>query len=211
MKVLRGYVRLISLAHDFVTTVPHAHALSARLCPQFRSVGTVSGLRCYRRADVWDSRIRAQPQPQRRAVAGALWSRGLSVSSPGSEHNPSAGSSLLSEAQYEALSRDTLDALAEHLEDLMDQPFTGPDFDVSFSNGVLTVKLGAEHGTYVVNKQTPNRQIWLSSPSSGPKRYDWTGHHWVYTHDGSSLHQLLSSELSSIFKTPIDLSHLPYS
>ena len=29
--------------------------------------------------------------------------------------------------------------------------------------GVLTVKLGA-HGTYVYNKQTPNRQIWMSSP-----------------------------------------------
>jgi hypothetical protein len=30
-------------------------------------------------------------------------------------------------------------------------------------SGVLTVKLG-KHGTYVINKQTPNRQIWLSSP-----------------------------------------------
>ena len=27
-------------------------------------------------------------------------------------------------------------------------------------------------GTYVINKQTPNKQIWLSSPISGPKRYD---------------------------------------
>ena len=30
-------------------------------------------------------------------------------------------------------------------------------------SGVLTVRLG-RHGTYVVNKQAPNRQIWLSSP-----------------------------------------------
>lgn len=29
--------------------------------------------------------------------------------------------------------------------------------------GVLTVKLG-KHGTYVINKQTPNRQMWMSSP-----------------------------------------------
>ena len=28
-------------------------------------------------------------------------------------------------------------------------------------------------GTYVLNKQPPNKQIWLSSPVSGPKRYDW--------------------------------------
>ncbi len=35
-------------------------------------------------------------------------------------------------------------------------------------SGVLTVKVGGDHGTYVINKQTPNRQIWLSSPT----RYD---------------------------------------
>ena len=28
----------------------------------------------------------------------------------------------------------------------------------------MTVVLGEPHGTYVFNKQTPNRQIWWSSP-----------------------------------------------
>lgn len=32
-----------------------------------------------------------------------------------------------------------------------------------FQDGVLTMQLGS-HGTYVINKQTPNKQIWLSSP-----------------------------------------------
>lgn len=32
-----------------------------------------------------------------------------------------------------------------------------------FQNEVLTLKLGSL-GTYVINKQTPNRQIWMSSP-----------------------------------------------
>lgn len=64
-------------------------------------------------------------------------------------------------------------------------------------------------GTYVLNKQPPNKQIWLSSPFSGPKRYDWvllgesmhqkegggTGH-WVYLRDESSLEGLLKKELS---------------
>ena len=36
---------------------------------------------------------------------------------------------------------------------------------------MLSVRLGAR-GTFVVNKQTPNRQLWLSSPISGPFRYD---------------------------------------
>lgn len=30
-------------------------------------------------------------------------------------------------------------------------------------SGVLTLNVG-EHGTYVINKQPPNKQIWLSSP-----------------------------------------------
>ena len=30
-------------------------------------------------------------------------------------------------------------------------------------SGVLTVRLG-DNGTYVLNKQPPNKQIWLSSP-----------------------------------------------
>jgi frataxin len=69
----------------------------------------------------------------------------------------------------------------------------------------------------VINKQPPNRQIWLSSPVSGPKRYDWvissdsqshkhdstidsgddgsTGGKWIYLRDGSLLSDLLRKEL----------------
>lgn len=119
--------------------------------------------------------------------------------------------SELSETQYEKLADETLDALADYFEDLTDEAFTGADYDVVFSSGVLTVKVGGDHGTYVINKQTPNRQIWLSSPTSGPKRYDWTGENWVYTHDAISLHQLLSKEFSIIFNKSMDLSELPYS
>ncbi|KAG7481223.1 hypothetical protein MATL_G00064320 [Megalops atlanticus] len=119
--------------------------------------------------------------------------------------------SEISEATYEKLADETLDALAEYFEDLMDESFTSTDYDVTFSNGVLTVKVGGDHGTYVINKQTPNRQIWLSSPTSGPERYDWTGERWVYTHDGVCLHELLSKEFSAIFHSNMDLSHLIHS
>lgn len=37
------------------------------------------------------------------------------------------------------------------------------DADIELSQGVLTLKLGAL-GTYVINKQAPNRQLWMSSP-----------------------------------------------
>lgn len=39
-------------------------------------------------------------------------------------------------------------------------------FDVQMSMGVLKLVLGPEIGTYVVNKQPPNLQLWLSSPLS---------------------------------------------
>lgn len=62
-------------------------------------------------------------------------------------------------------------------------------------------------GTYVLNKQPPNKQIWLSSPISGPKRFDWVvanesmqhkegggAGDWVYLRDGTSLTGLLRRE-----------------
>lgn len=63
-------------------------------------------------------------------------------------------------------------------------------------------------GTYVLNKQPPNKQIWLSSPITGPKRFDWLVQgegqtqkegagvgEWVYLRDGSVLTDLLRKEL----------------
>ncbi|XP_037013494.1 frataxin, mitochondrial [Artibeus jamaicensis] len=117
----------------------------------------------------------------------------------------------LDEATYERLAEETLDSLAEFFEDLADKPYTFEDYDVSFGSGVLTIKLGGDLGTYVINKQTPNKQIWLSSPSSGPKRYNWTGKNWVYSHDGVSLHDLLATEMTKALKTKLDLSSLAYS
>uniref|UniRef100_A0A8C5Q7Q1 Frataxin, mitochondrial n=1 Tax=Leptobrachium leishanense TaxID=445787 RepID=A0A8C5Q7Q1_9ANUR len=119
--------------------------------------------------------------------------------------------STLDENTYDKLAEDTLDSLAEFFEDLADQPFTPHDYDVTFGNGVLTIKLGADLGIYVINKQTPNRQIWLSSPNSGPKRYDWNGSNWIYSHDGVLLHELLAQELSVVFNAKIDFSALTYS
>ncbi|KAM9544701.1 uncharacterized protein ACWYII_035991 [Salvelinus alpinus] len=69
---------------------------------------------------------------------------------------------------------------------------------IEFFDGSLSVKVGGDHGTYVINKQTPNKQIWLSSPTSEPKRCDWTG--------GMGLHQLLSREFSIIYNINLYLS-----
>lgn len=81
-----------------------------------------------------------------------------------------------------------------------------------FQNGVLTINL-VNHGTYVINRQTPNKQIWLSSPISGPKRYDYVvdGDFWWYKHENCTLHELLKSELTELFKETIHLSNCAHS
>jgi frataxin len=71
-------------------------------------------------------------------------------------------------------------------------------------DGVLTIALG-KHGTYVLNKQAPNAQIWSSSPVSGPVRYDWHAGKWIYKRDGHELFQRLSSELTQLLGFSVHL------
>ncbi|KAM0694994.1 hypothetical protein Q7P36_005350 [Cladosporium allicinum] len=81
------------------------------------------------------------------------------------------------------------------------------DVEVEYAAGVLNITY-PPNGTYVLNKQPPNKQIWLSSPISGPKRFDWTVQgegmnekegsgvgEWIYLRDGSSLEEILRKEL----------------
>ncbi|UJR26934.1 hypothetical protein I4U23_008242 [Adineta vaga] len=105
--------------------------------------------------------------------------------------------SSLSPIEYETIAEETLESLTDTFEILLEKHKLPSD--VTYSNGVLTVELD-KFGTYVINKQTPNKQIWLSSPFSGPKRYDFINQTWIYKHDGVSLHQLLTKEFSNIFK-----------
>lgn len=99
------------------------------------------------------------------------------------------------------------------------------DFDCEYASGVLTLKLGP-HGTYVINKQPPNKQIWLSSPQrfassiektsaeyceylrSGPKRFDFDHEQksWYSARDGTTLDGLLTQELSQLLKFGVKIS-----
>ena len=72
---------------------------------------------------------------------------------------------------FESTSDETLEALCEHFEALIDDNPKLLEADVTLASGVLTLLLPHPFGTYVINKQSPNQQIWLSSPQSGPIRY----------------------------------------
>jgi frataxin len=75
------------------------------------------------------------------------------------------------EVDYETVSEETLESLSEHFEELFENDPRMAKADVALASGVLNVII-PKHGTFVINKQTPNRQIWLSSPVSGPYRFD---------------------------------------
>lgn len=58
------------------------------------------------------------------------------------------------------------------------------------------------HGTFVINKQPPNQQIWISSPLSGPARFGYSPEGvWVHHRkEGISLGSLLETELRSLIE-----------
>ncbi|KAL1534616.1 ferroxidase [Salvia divinorum] len=114
--------------------------------------------------------------------------------------------SLLTEEEYHKLANSTIHDLLEKLEEYGDSVDID-GFDVDYGNEVLTLKLG-DLGTYVINKQTPNRQIWMSSPVSGPSRFDWDqiAKAWIYKRTKQNLFKVLETELEKLCKNPISLS-----
>ncbi|KAF3443783.1 hypothetical protein FNV43_RR13473 [Rhamnella rubrinervis] len=115
-------------------------------------------------------------------------------------------SSLLQEDEFHRLADSTIHDLQEKFEEYGDSvEFDG--FDIDYGNEVLTLKLG-NLGTYVLNKQTPNRQLWLSSPVSGPARFDWdkNAQAWIYRRNKANLLKVFESELEQLCGEPINLT-----
>ncbi|KAK6015779.1 frataxin [Ostertagia ostertagi] len=109
--------------------------------------------------------------------------------------------STVSQADYEKVAEESLERLSDYLDTLPDKLQVSPDYDVTNAMGVLTIVISKQIGTYVINKQSPNRQLWLSSPISGPKRYDLVDRRWFYSHDNETMDTLLTREFRKIFAT----------
>ena len=61
--------------------------------------------------------------------------------------------------------------LSQNLTEKLDKT-EHPVFDeIEYSAGVLNIQM-SDWRAFVLNKQTPNKQLWLSSPISGPQRYE---------------------------------------
>ncbi|KAG9198152.1 Mitochondrial chaperone Frataxin [Epicoccum nigrum] len=121
------------------------------------------------------------------------------------EHETPTVPTDISTSEFHERADEYLNELVERLEE---QQETNPDIEVEYSAGVLRVDYISKQLSYVLNKQPPNKQIWLSSPLSGPKRFDWVvmaegqdakegggSGDWVYLRDGTSLTDILRKEL----------------
>lgn len=67
------------------------------------------------------------------------------------------------EAEFHPVADATLEAIQDAVDEVFDcaQPDSViVDYEVSLANGVLNLSF-PPHGTWVINKQTPNRQIWV--------------------------------------------------
>lgn len=113
-----------------------------------------------------------------------------------------------SEAQYHAVADETLESIQDSLDDLFELKGNDEEVEVSLSSGVLTIAM-PPHGTWVLNKQTPNRQLWWSSPLSGPRRYEYDEDQglWYFTRSDNveSLGEALKEEIHHIYQVDLQL------
>lgn len=73
--------------------------------------------------------------------------------------------------------------------------------NIIFVDGVLKVTF-SNNKNYVINIQRPNKQIWLSSPFSGPQRFefDTSDKKWKNIRNKKSLLDILNEELNQLLK-----------
>lgn len=118
------------------------------------------------------------------------------------------------ESEYHIVADETLEDIQDAVEMAVEDNDIGVDDEqpeVVYASGVLTMAF-PPHGTWVLNKQTPNRQIWWSSPISGPRRYEYDpdSSEWIYTRSGENggdetLSNAITEEFQEIYGIELDL------
>ncbi|WP_027009398.1 iron donor protein CyaY [Conchiformibius kuhniae] len=83
------------------------------------------------------------------------------------------------------------DHLFAHIEDTLDAG--GWDFDCRFSGNVLTIE-AADGTQIIVNRHTPNRELWIAAKSGG-YHFAWRNGQWLSARDGSEFFAVLGTAL----------------
>lgn len=102
----------------------------------------------------------------------------------------------LSVEEYHTYADQTFEQILEELDAFFEENRI-MEAEVDEEAGVM--EINCSEGTYVINKQPPTKQIWLSSPISGPKRFDYHLGKWICLRDGVKLSDLLQNEMSQMY------------
>ncbi|OEJ88307.1 Frataxin, mitochondrial [Hanseniaspora osmophila] len=110
----------------------------------------------------------------------------------------------LTQEQYQKVSDMYLESLLDELEAISEENYDLIP-EVELNQGVLNFEIKGK-GSYVVNKQPPNKQIWLSSPISGPNRFDFYQNNWISLRDNTNLTKIINKELQEASNGKYSLS-----
>jgi frataxin len=104
------------------------------------------------------------------------------------------------ESAFHSVADETLETIQDAIDACLEDKGI-IDYELTLASGVLTLQFLSSNATWVINKQTPNQQLWWSSPMSGPKRFafDAGTTKWVSTKEQLTLGQLLVHELQFVY------------
>jgi iron donor protein CyaY len=94
------------------------------------------------------------------------------------------------------------DETLEHVYDVLDNwadIAKLSDFDIVLEAGVVTFSFGSKN-TFVLNRQTAARELWLASPVSGPSHYNYCTEkaYWSDTRSGHGLISRLENDIQKV-------------
>lgn len=105
----------------------------------------------------------------------------------------------LDDSRYATLADEMLERIADTIDDVL-----GEEIDAELQGGVLILSLEAG-GQYVLNKNAPMKQLWLSSPVSGAWHFDYADGDWISTRDPKVvLDLLLAKEIKERFGIDVE-------
>lgn len=65
------------------------------------------------------------------------------------------------------------------------------------NDGVLNIQT-ANKGIFIINRNIPRQELWLSSPFSGGAHFSWVGAEWLNTRTKEPFEPLLFKELDQL-------------
>jgi CyaY protein len=88
------------------------------------------------------------------------------------------------------------DKTLQTISDTIEKQDLDTNYDVDLHDGILNIS--TRFGVYVINRHVAAKEIWLSSPVSGPYHFSFQDNKWL-SKSGVDLYEVISKELGVYF------------